>query len=416
MPIDIRNSTGDKSITDVKIRNGASDKNIDHIFRRDSVNGDKTIWRRWPSNPLTYINGPSVSGNLYCGGVLLDNGNVLMVPSYGSTYVRVYNPPSGTISASNIGTVSTGSSVGTWTTTYWYSNCVKLSNGRVVLCPHETSTVRVINADGLNEYTTVDTGSIGTDRFGGGAVRVDSTYGERVWFTVHSARFSSSAFHYPFTYIPSGNTFNNLSSSSIGYAARAFSGNGVLLPNNDIIWAPYQALQVGRIASNTDSLVGFGTSFGTHANEGTYYGKFSSGVLLPNGLVLLVPDVYANLVLVNPTSSSIVWAGGSLAANSWVTGPSVSSYQGTGTYNNGAFSSGVLLEEYGKVILIPKGAANFGIYDIATNTLSAGPAHGLSLGTSYGIWAGQAVYLPSKRCIVMTPRASSTVGLLKIAE
>jgi hypothetical protein len=80
-----------------------------------------------------------------------------------------------------------------------------------------------------------------------------------------------------------------------------------------------------------------------------------------------------------------------------------------------AFQDGILLPDFGKVILIPFKSTTVGIYDIATNTYSDGPAHGESYGSGDYYWHG-GVYLPDKKTIVMIPRGCNYIGLVKVLE
>jgi hypothetical protein len=84
-------------------------------------------------------------------------------------------------------------------------------------------------------------------------------------------------------------------------------------------------------------------------------GAFMGGVLAPNGKVILVPHGASNIGIYDPV------------ANAYADGPA---------HNKGAvaFMGGVLAPN-GKVILAPRGSPNIGIYDPVANAYADGPAH-----------------------------------------
>ena len=376
MPISVKVSGVDKNVADLKVRVSGVDKNINHVFQKTAA-GDKTIWQRWKG--LQYIRGPSVPASNYgfAKGVLLNDGRVLLCP-VSSTTLRFYTPPSGTISSTNIGTSAAGISHG-GTANYNYSGGVKLPDGRVVLAPYDTANVRVLNATATSVVAQVAHGVSGTYpcAFSGGCyVEAMGIYPERVIFTPYNSSYVR-------WYNIAANTMTVGAAHSQGNAA--FRDNGIRLANGKILFVPHSSDYVGLFDPSTNTF-----------SNGPVATGCAGGVLLPDGKVLLVPCTASNILLYNPTT------------NTTSTGPA----HGRGSE---AFYGGILLSDLGKVILIPFKSTAVGIYDIASNTYSNGPAHGESYGSGSYFWQ-EGVYLPDKGTIVMIPRGCNYVGLLKVVE
>ena len=80
-----------------------------------------------------------------------------------------------------------------------------------------------------------------------------------------------------------------------------------------------------------------------------------------------------------------------------------------GPSNGDKYYGGVLLPD-GRVVLVPANAATIGLYDPATNTMTAGPNVDTSLDIYYG-----GVLLPDGR-VVLVPEIAATIGLYEPGE
>ena len=111
--------------------------------------------------------------------------------------------------------------------------------------------------------------------------------------------------------------------------------------------------------------------------------KYSSGVLLPDGRVVFVPDSSPSVGLYDPVT------------NMFSTGPRIA----------GRYFGGVLLPD-GRVVFVPFGSATIGLYDPTINQSSTGPAVPNPIGHAFR----GGVLLPDGR-VAFVPDGAISMGL-----
>ncbi len=153
--------------------------------------------------------------------------------------------------------------------------------------------------------------------------------------------------------------------------------SGVLAPNGKVILVPYNSTVVG-IYDPVLNTFAAGPVHGQGANA------FVGGVLAPNGKVVLVPFNSTVVGIYDPV------------LNTFAAGP----VHGRGA---SAFFGGVLAPN-GKVILVPHNSTVVGIYDPVLNTFAAGPVHGRGASAFIGgVLApnGKVILVPQNSTVVM---------------
>ena len=271
-------------------------------------NGTPPFWM----NGYTYgTTGTTPGGNAYWGGVLMPNGNVLLVPT-NATSIGIYNPNTNTFS-------TTGTTPGN--SAYWGG--VLLPNGNVLFVPTNTASIGIYNPT-TNTFSTTGITPGGYAYMGGvvlpnGNVLLVPSYATSIGI-----------------YNSTTNTFSTTGTTPGGDAYRG----GVLMSNGNVLIVPFNATTIGIYNPTTNT---FSTT-GTTPGSGAYIG----GVLMPNGNVLLVPYNATTIGIYNPTTNT---------------------FSTTGTTPGNAYMGGVLLPN-GNVLLVPAGATSIGIYNPTTNTFS----------------------------------------------
>ena len=156
---------------------------------------------------------------------------------------------------------------------------------------------------------------------------------------------------------------------------------GVLLPNGNVVFAPYASSTIGIYNPTTTLPANAFTAGPAHGmGNSAYFG----GVLLPNGNVIFIPYNTSTIGIYNPTT------------NTFTSGPSVS---------GNAYAGGVLLPN-GNVVFFPYGAAtNIGIYNPTANTFTLGPTHGMGTIAYFG-----GVLLPNGN-VVLVPHSATAIGI-----
>jgi len=273
------------------------------------------------ANGYTYGTvGSLIPAYAYQGGVLLPNGNVVLVPTNGATYVGIYNPYTNTYS-------TTGSATG-------YAGGVLLPNGNVLFVPSGATVLGM-----YNPTTNVFTTTVGTYTAGAYTTTISATgYTGGVLLPNGNVLLSPTTATSIGIYNP---TTGILSTAGPTAGSYAFIGC-VLLPNGNVILVPWNATYIGIYNSTTNVYSTSGT-ISSLGGSAAYLG----GTLLPNGNVMLNPVSSGTIAIYNPTT------------NVFTTVATVS----------GQYQGSVLLPN-GNVLLVPTTATSIGIYNPYTNTFS----------------------------------------------
>jgi hypothetical protein len=177
-----------------------------------------------------------------------------------------------------------------------------------------------------------------------------------------------------------------------------FSGPPLRLAGtNVLLFAPCTSNTIGLFNFETNTYINGPTHDGTGTNS------FSGAVQLPDGRVILVPRASRYIGIYTPPSGTI----SSTNIGTYTRGPDT----GLST-SEASFSRGIYLPEFHKVIFGPLQANFPGIYDVSTNTYSAGPNVQASGSYHYsGIYR-----LPNSVDLMLVPRANANIGLLRFND
>ena len=257
----------------------------------------------------------------FSGGVLLADGKVLLIPyqTYtGGTSGRayIYNPTSNTwtTSSNNFQGASPG-----------WEGGIPLTSGKILCLPYGTPTIRTYDPS-TNEVNTpagVFTGYAGAVTLADG----------RIFCVPHHAKYARV--YNPATKevtIPSGNTFPGGGSHAGGVLL--YDGRVFCIPNNGTTARIYNPV--------TETVT---TPAGTYSG-----GSSRGGVLLPDGRVFMVPFYSTTARIYDPVSDTLTTPNGTYAGSD-------------------SFRNGVLLSD-GRVFMVPSNSATARIYDPVANTLT----------------------------------------------
>ena len=258
------------------------------------ANGNVLLVPRTPSgvriyNPNTNaISGAIGSATGYFGGVLLPNKNVLLVP-YSATTIGIYNT-AGASFATAAGITLTGGYIGG----------VLLSDGRVVFVPYIATTVGVYDpiANTLSQNITVPS-ALGTDRYSGGVLLPDG----RVLFVPYSATNIG-------IYNPFANKGRGSFTTGPAIAGTAKYAGGVLLPDGRVLFIPFNARNIGiydPITNLFTTPIMYDAAISTSINiDLDADAKYWGGSLLPDGRVVMAPQNATKVGIVSgfPTPKS----------------------------------------------------------------------------------------------------------------
>jgi hypothetical protein len=128
------------------------------------------------------------------------------------------------------------------------------------------------------------------------------------------------------------------------YTANGWMG-GVLAPNGNIYFAPYQATNI-LVLNPTTSVTSNLTGGATYTSSG-----WSGGVLAPNGNIYFVPNFATNILVLNPTTGV------------------TSNLTGGATYTTQGWNGGVVAPN-GNIYFAPRVAANFLVLNPTTGVTS----------------------------------------------
>jgi hypothetical protein len=300
----------------------------------------------WMNSYVYGTTGTTPGSGAYVGGVLMPNGNVLLVP-LNATSIGIYNP-----------TTNTFSTTGTTPGSAAYQGGVLLPDGRIVFVPFDATSIGIYNPT-TNTFSTTGT-TPGNGAYYGGVLLPNGN----VLFVPFGATSIG-------IYNPTTNVFSTTGTTP---GSAAYIG-GVLMPNGNVLFVPLSPTSIGIYNPTTNTFSTTGTTPGSAAYVG--------GVLMSNGNVLLVPYSAASIGIYNPTTNTFSTTGITPSSNAYVGGvflpngnvlfipsyatsigiynPTTNTFSTTGTTpGNGAYSGGVLLPD-GRVVFVPTNATTIGI-------------------------------------------------------
>lgn len=339
--------------------------------------------------PIPY----NVSRFYYVGGVLLPDGGVVLVPHESPT-IGLFDPATNTLfSGPNVGGVTGGFGQGR------YKGGVLLPDGRVLFVPYRSPTIGLYdpanNTFMVGPNVTKVNGSLpagGGSLFDGGVLMPDG----RVLFVPEGSPTIG-------LYDPTTNTFTvgpNVTSGRISgkWSGEVFDGSGgVMLPDGRVLLVPNLSEQLGLYDPATNTFT-VGPDVPTSWSGSGWYNNYAGGVLLPNGQVVLVPRSAQCIVIYDPAKNAI--------QARQVSGDSVQPNK---------FAGGVLLPD-GRVLFAPMDGpddktsyGHVGLYDPATGNYTTGPQVQGGESCSGTMRFCGAVLLPNGR-VVFVPHCSATVG------
>ena len=340
---------------------GASSATPDIFFDNTDFNSFMQGFTRPLSGAVfnpSYADGPAHgrgNSNVFYGGVLLPNGNVVLVPR-NSPNIGLYNP------ATNVYTDGPTHGRGEFA----FDGGLLLPDGRVFLAPRISATIGLYNP-ATNTYTNGPAHGRGANAFAGSVLLPD---GNVLLVPLVSPNIG--------LYNPTANTFTD--GPAHGRGVGAFAG-GVLLPDGNVLLVPHVSPNIGLYNSTANTF----TDGPAHGRGNT---AFNGGVLLPDGNVLLVPFASSAIGLYSP------------ATDTFTSGPAHD-------IGGSAFVGGVLLPS-GNVLLVPSNSPNIRIYNPTTGTLANGPVHGRGSGAFNG-----GVLLPDGN-VLLVPQRSTDIGLVRL--
>lgn len=273
-------------------------------------------------DPLTdsFINTPNLIGATtnILGSVLLNNGNIYLIPSRLGITGVVYNPTTNTIL-----TAPTGAATAP-TASESYAGGVVMQDGRVFCVPSGATVARIYNpVTNVLESPTITNGAFpgSPNAYSGGVLLADG----RVFITPRGV--GPAKIYNPYT-----NEITN-SGNSITVAVNSYFG-GCLMPNGKVFCAPLAAT-VAKVFDPVTNLfepdiTGFGAGF-------------LGATMLPNGNVFCAPHSTATSPKIyNPSTGVVTTAAGTYSVtNGW---------------------GGAVLMKDGRVFCIPYAATKSKIY------------------------------------------------------
>jgi hypothetical protein len=325
-------------------------------------------WWATSSKPVygNVASGPKGSTD-YGGSVLLPDGRVLFVPQNASN-IGIYNPATCLFSSIVVPGIDTAINK--------FRSGVLVPNGNVVFIPWSSSNVGVFNPL-TYKYSNVQVGAAaagGGLRFQGGVV---APTGNVVMVPRDSANIG--------IFNPTTLTMTNV--GPIAGQGLSLFGAGVLLPNGNVIMSPLgTGANIG--VYNSYSLVASGFSnVGPIASSGTWEGA----VLAPNGNVIFPGTSSSNIVVYNPTFTTIT-------AGAFSNIP-------TNADGTNRFQGGCLLPS-GNIVCCPSDTSNVGLVDPVALTYSNCTPVSTATAKFFGC-----TLVPSGQ-VIFTPGTSANVGVL----
>lgn len=184
-------------------------------------------------------------------------------------------------------------------------------------------------------------------------------------------------------YDPVNNTFAFGAAHTGAHPSLPYSSKPQVVNDDLVVFIPHYANAFGRYNPTNNT-------FTNGPSHGLGIRAFSGGAKTPAGIIVCVPEAVGWVGLYNPLT------------NVYVLGPYVNP-----PTTNSPYAEGVLTQDGTKVIFVPYNSPYVGIYDIASNTFSNGPAHGKGL--DMGAFEGGA--LSPDGNIVFFSSKSTTLGI-----
>jgi hypothetical protein len=302
---------------------------------------------------LSYTNGAAHGAGsfAFAGGVAIPDGRVVLVPLFSAT-IRTYDPA--------LNTIQTNATHGRGT--FAFRGGTLIPDGRVIFAASSAGFVGIYDPV-AGTYTNGPAVTAGGDRFDGAVLTAN---GDKVIFV---PRDNANVGIYDI----SANTYTTGAAKITG----RFAG-GALISDGRIVMAPVSAASVGIY----DPVANTFTNSNTHGQGSSAFG---GAVAIPDGRVVLVPFGSANIGLYDP------------ASNTYTNGPA----HGVTTPN--VFLGGTLMPD-GRVFLSTYGRGVAGIYDPSANTFS-------TITTESGADHFFGAVLTTTGKIILVPLGSANVGI-----
>jgi len=258
----------------------------------------------------------------YSGGVLIPDGRVVFTPFF-SQSIGIFNPYTSSFTAITNNINNTNTTVPSANGDY--NGSVLLPNGTVLFIPFNSTNVGLFNP--ITNNFTINTN----------LKTFDTTY-------THGIYSATGASFY----------------------------GGVLLPNGMVLFIPYNSTRLVVYDPNNHILNDI-----TTAADATnpllssgIYGKYSGGVLLPDGRILFVPtsttNNIANIVLFELTDPVTLKYTLTQKLQITIQNPNPNNFAQNQNDVSDLFKGGVLLQN-GNVLFVPYNAKSIGIYDPINN-------------------------------------------------
>ena len=240
---------------------------------------------------------------IYANGMaLISGGRAIFMPEIVNGTIGIYNYYTNTIAS--------GPAVGAG---FKYRDCIKLSNGSVLLVPYSGTNVPI------KIYTT--TGTLETKTVTNGGYRGAVEFGSGTKVLLVPRETGATVGIYTI------GTSNALVSPVNGTTSITGFVGGVLLTDGRILLVPQTATRIALYDPDTDTL-----------REGASATGYTYGSLLPDGNVIMFPYTATKIAIYNPTNDTILF---DLSATGYL--------------------GGVVLTN-GDVVMAPHTATNIGIY------------------------------------------------------
>jgi hypothetical protein len=297
----------------------------------------------------------------YCGGVLVPDGRVVLVP-YDSTTVGIITPETNQYSTFAIGVSGVNRFVGG----------VLLPNGDVMFIPHANLNIWFFRPSTNTSFAigTMSPATGSTNAFSGGVLRNDGTVILIPYSSANTGIYNTNTGVYSAITRPDA-------------VAGAYRG-GVLLPDGRVLFVPYRSLKITIMnTNNTYTLITMSPV------PAVTSGAYHCGILVADGRVILVPMTSTTIGIFDPATNTY------------------STIALTGTTGAQKYAGGVLLPD-GRVAFFPHIYSFIGIFDPVTNEYST--ISGTFTSNAY--WGG-GVLLPDGRALLL-PCNATNVGVLNM--
>lgn len=169
-----------------------------------------------------------------------------------------------------------------------YNGSVLMPDGRIVLVPQTSNKLAIFNptsntfVESITTGTTLDGTVTSADKYSGGVLIPD---GRVVFVPLNSNKLG---IYNPTTNIFVENTYANTTLNGSDSTVAKYTG-GVLAPDGRVIFVPTNSNKLGIYNPTTDTFTESTYSGTTLDGSVTGSGKYTGGVLLPDGRILFIP-------------------------------------------------------------------------------------------------------------------------------